>query len=156
MSDPQFSVPDNTLRLPLDEPPGRDMSDLQTQPDFIVGPPRPEPPICPPPEPPSQVSREELELALERARLVAEDCATILAPAIQAMHDGAWVSRRADEFSVELEQYARIAAEAGQGTVRVIERALEQHTDAVDPQLPVYLPQPDVELVECDGLIPEG
>jgi hypothetical protein len=136
-----------------------DPTDLQTQPDVVEWPPPDtdfrvpelEPPIVgdPPPPPPqpedNQVSREELELALERAKLVADDCATILQPAVQAMLDGAWVSRRADEFSLALEEHARIATVAGERPVHVIERALSQRIETGDPQLPdVFMPQPEV------------
>ncbi|NED96325.1 hypothetical protein G1H11_13505 [Phytoactinopolyspora alkaliphila] len=121
-------------------PPELDLHVPELEPPIVLDPPTP-------PEPPqdSQVSREELELALERAKLVAEDCATILQPAVQAMLDGAWVSRRADEFSLALEEHARMATSAGAHPVRVIEHALDQRLETGDPLQPgVFMPQPEV------------
>lgn len=104
-------------------------------PEYEIRPPEPpRVPECPP----GPGDREELELALERARLVADDCASILAPAVQAMQDGAWISRRADEFSLELDDNIRQATEAGQDVVQVIEEALNRQDGAGEP---VILPE---------------
>ncbi|AYY12232.1 hypothetical protein EF847_05430 [Actinobacteria bacterium YIM 96077] len=113
----------------------------------------PLPPDCKPPPPDSdEGSREELELALERARLVADDCASILKPAIQAMHDQAWVSQRADEFSLELEDHARKATEAGEETVQLIEDRLNRQDGSDNP---VVLPdEVNFDLPDETGFVP--
>lgn len=143
MPEPEFVAPVDRIRLPEEERPGTDYPEFYTQPDFAEVPPRPDGPIvCDPPRPDSDpVSREELELALERAKLVADDCAGILRPAIQAMKDGAWVSRRADEFSLELEEQARHAADAGQGKVEIIQNTLNSRFSGDDGGLVLHEPQ---------------
>lgn len=136
MPEPELEVRGARAWVLDTEQPETGHSDLVNQPDY-VGPDYlvPEPPDLrpperpdpPPPEPPGDVSREELEIALERAKLVADDCATILDPAIQAMKDGAWVSRAADEFSLALEGHARMAADAGERQVETIKEAFDRH-----------------------------
>lgn len=105
--------------------------DIETQPDYHIVPddqsqiPRPDnqPDGCFPMPP--VASRDELELALHRAQLVAEDCASVLDPAIRAMEEGAWVSSRADEFFTGLTTHSRLAGSIGQSCVDTIIEALE-------------------------------
>lgn len=164
MSEHEFRAPRAEVRLP--DAYGPDESDpnhldLRTQPDYVemerppnteVGnPPEFETPTCRLPLPPDlggQVSREELELALERAKLVADDCSSILQPAVQAMRDGAWVSSRADEFSLALDEHARIATAAAQRPVEIIENALSERGDSGD--FDIYLPTPEIPYPEVE------
>ncbi|WP_129668080.1 hypothetical protein [Phytoactinopolyspora endophytica] len=117
-------------RLNLDEP--------GTPPSDIPPPDLPSPDIVPPED--DSVSVEELELALERAKLVADDCAAILKPALQAMEDGAWVSRSGDEFSLALEDNARIATESAERVVEIIEAELERRRSTGDVEPKVFMP----------------
>ncbi|WP_298321743.1 hypothetical protein [Haloactinopolyspora sp.] len=72
-----------------------------------------------------QPSLEELEMALHRAQLVMEDMSALLEPALKAMEDGAWVSRRADEFSTGLTTHAGMAESAAQRCVDAIQEAID-------------------------------
>ncbi|TDD69243.1 hypothetical protein E1262_13020 [Jiangella aurantiaca] len=96
---------------------------LEVQPDIIA-----RPPTIPPPDPGTS-SREELEMALQRAQLVAEDCESLFAAAQRAMEDGAWVSRLADEFSNGLTVHARLAGSVAGSCVETIQTALDARGD---------------------------
>ncbi|NDL58940.1 hypothetical protein [Phytoactinopolyspora mesophila] len=153
MSDPHSQVPEIDVPVP-DSPPAWDDGTLPSH--GRISPPQFEIPESRPPDfpevPTDHVSREELEIALERARLVADDCASILKPAIQAMHDGAWVSRRGDQFSLELEDHARVAADSAAGTVQVIQNALDQligtEPDVDEPTDPFVIVDPEFQIPE--------
>jgi hypothetical protein len=154
VSDPHYQAPEIDVPVP-DRPPAWEGEHGTPPSHGYIEPPRFEPPICWPDDPKlptDHVSREELEIALERARLVADDCATILKPAIQAMHDGAWVSRRGDQFSLELDDHARVAADSAAATVQIIQNALDQLTgtdpDGDEPNDPMVLVEPDFQLPE--------
>lgn len=107
--------------------------ELQPAPDVITlpDPTRPEDGCFP-----TTATREELEMALRRAQLVADDCAALLDPAQRAMEDGAWVSRLADEFSTGLMTHARMAATIADGCVETIQTALD--TRGEDEPLEVH------------------
>jgi hypothetical protein len=110
--------------------PGYAPPEVSTQPDVDTAPdiialPGPQNPGPMPPDDPGTASREELEMALRRAQLVADDCASLLDPAQRAMEDGAWVSRLADEFSTGLTMHARLAGSIADGCVETIQTALD-------------------------------
>lgn len=107
------------LEVQPDRPDVSTQPDVDTAPDIIA---RPEPI---PPDDSGTASREELEMALRRAQLVADDCAALLEPAQRAMEDGAWVSRLADEFSTGLTMHARLAGTIADGCVETIQTALD-------------------------------
>jgi succinate dehydrogenase/fumarate reductase flavoprotein subunit len=111
---------------PLEVHPDRPGAD--TAPDIIALP-APEHPGPRPPDDAGTASREELEMALRRAQLVADDCASLLDPAQRAMEDGAWVSRLADEFSTGLTTHARLAGTVADGCVETIQTALDTRRD---------------------------
>lgn len=108
--------------------------------DIVALPERPGlPPPCPRPPDPGPVD-EELRIALERARLVADELESVLRPAAQALRDGAWVSRRADEFSLELDENARLCGTiAGRGVEAIEELARRGRPGGDDVEvLPAY------------------
>lgn len=116
-------VVDGFAPRPYETRPLEVQPDVDTAPDIIA---RPEPR---PPDDPGAASREELEMALRRAQLVADDCASLLEPAQRAMEDGAWVSRLADEFSTGLTMHARLAGTVADGCVETIQTALDTRGD---------------------------
>lgn len=127
-------LPDDRVRIPDD--------------DIAVLPDDPLPPIQVPeePVPPRQPlpDDDELRIALERARLIADDLRSILRPVAQTLRDGAWVSRRADEFSLELDDNARQLAAIGERGVEAIEELARRgrpEDDGLDI-LPHYPAQP--------------
>lgn len=101
--------PDVGLESPPDcgLPPGDDLPHFETLPGEVT--------VYPPPE------SDEIRIALERARQVAEDLRQVLQPAQQMMREGAWESRSADQFSLELEENARHCTMVGQRGVEAIE-----------------------------------
>lgn len=126
---PEFHTQPDHAEFQPDERP-----EFHTLPDYVETLPdeRPEldlPPIGPPIDCFPQPTREELEMALHRAQLVMEDASAVLAPAIKAMEDGAWVSRKADEFSTGLTTHAQLAATTAERCVEVIQEALDAHGD---------------------------
>ncbi|MBB5785540.1 hypothetical protein [Jiangella mangrovi] len=112
-----------------------DRPGVDTAPD-VVALPAPQNPGPRPPDDPGTASREELEMALRRAQLVADDCASLLDPAQRAMEEGAWVSRLADEFSTGLAAHARLAGGIADGCVDIIQTALD--TRGPDEPLEVH------------------
>ena len=104
--------------------------DFETLPDPVV---LPQPDVDIPDG--SLPSLEELEMALHRAQLVLEDLSTLFEPALRAMEDGAWVSRRADEFSGGLTSHAGLADSTGQRCVEAIQEAIDSRGggNPVDP-----------------------
>jgi hypothetical protein len=89
-----------------------------------------EPPVCPPGRPPIRPEEpapdEHLQIALERAKLIVADLESALRPAAQALRDGAWVSRRADEFSLELDDNIRQSGLIGERAVEAIEELVRR------------------------------
>lgn len=123
MTDPAHAVPDGFEPAPYETRPLAIQPDDGTTPDIVA-----RPPIIALPDPGTS-SREELEMALQRAQLVADDCESLLAPAQRAMEDGAWVSRLADEFSNELTVHARLAGSVAAACVETIQTALDSRGD---------------------------
>ncbi|WP_053207475.1 hypothetical protein [Jiangella muralis] len=123
MTDPAHVAPDGFQPLPYETRPLETQPDVGTTPDIIARPP------TIPPHDPGTSSREELEMALQRAQLVADDCESLFAPAQRAMEDGAWVSRLADEFFNELTVQARLAGSVAAAGVETIQTALDGRGD---------------------------
>lgn len=126
MTDPAHVVPDG-FQTPSFETQPIETQPLETQPDIIARPP------TLPYDPGS--SREELEMALQRAQLVADDCESLFAAAQRAMEDGAWVSRLADEFSTGLVVHARLAGSVAGSCVETIQAALDARGDDELPEV---------------------
>ena len=122
MTDSAHVVPDGFEPPPYETRPLQTQPDVENAPDVIT-----RPPIILPDYP--DASREELEMALQRAQLVAEDCESLFAAAQRAMEDGAWVSRLADEFSTALATHARLAGSVAESCVEVIQAALDSRGD---------------------------
>lgn len=129
---------------PVETRPLEIQPDYHTQPDEDVRPEYHTQPdaeiIADEPIPPHDfpiASREELEMALHRAQLVMDDCTTLLDPALQAMQDGAWVSRRGDEFSTALTTHSRLAGTVAESCVETIQVAIDGYTN---PELPEVRP----------------
>lgn len=127
-------LPDDRIRIPDD--------DIAVLPDD----PRPPDQVPEQPVPPRQPlpDDDELRIALERARLIADDLGSVLRPVVEALRDGAWVSRRADEFSLELDDNARQLAAIGERGVEAIEELAQRgrpEDDGLD-LLPHYPLQP--------------
>lgn len=128
-TDDLHTLPDfETLPDVHTQPDFETLPDVHTQPDFGTLPdcrlPTDLPDDCFP-----VASREELEMALHRAQLVLADCEAILEPAVQALMDGAWVSRMADEFYTGLTTYSRLTAGIGESCVETIQEALDVRGD---------------------------
>lgn len=101
---------------------------------------RPPPPSSQRPIPPAEPEpSEEIRIALERARLVVADLESVLGPAAQALRDGAWVSRSADDFSLELDGHARQCGVIGERAIEAIEElARRPKPDDGLETLPLY------------------
>ncbi|PSL06789.1 hypothetical protein CLV30_102177 [Haloactinopolyspora alba] len=133
-----------TPPVPEDQPDHVEFPDIHNQPDHVDLQPdyEVETPIGRPPilEPPvgcfPQPTREELEMALHRAQLVVDELSSLLDPALKAMEDGAWVSRRADEFSGGLTEHARQTGATAERCLDTIQEALDNHGDdnVVEPR----------------------
>lgn len=125
------SVPDDELvTLPGDLPPGQ-IPEIPT-------------PRHPLPD------DDELRIALERARMIADELSSVLRPVTQALHDGAWVSRRADEFSLELDDGIRHLATIGDRSVEAIE-ALAQQGRPGDGEFELLPHHPQVGSISAYG-----
>ncbi len=123
MTDPAHVVPDGFQTPSFETKPLEIQPDeVETGPDIIARPPIP-------PNDPGTSSREELEMALQRAQLVADDCESLLSAAQRAMEDGAWVSNRADEFSNALSVHSRMAGNVAGACVETIQAALDARGD---------------------------
>ncbi|NEE02791.1 hypothetical protein [Phytoactinopolyspora halotolerans] len=131
---PDMPGPDSPQDIPPPDLPSPEISTPDLSSPDLPAPSLPTPDLPHPED--DGVSLEELEFALERAKLVAEDCAAILKPALQAMADGAWVSRSGDEFSLALEDNARITTEAAERVVEIIEAELQRrrNTHGLEPK----------------------
>lgn len=123
MTDSAHVVPDGFQTPSVETKPLEIQPDFETGPDIVV-----RPPTIGPPDPGTS-SREELEMALHRAQLVADDCESLLSAAQRAMEDGAWVSRLADEFSNGLTMHARLAGSIAANCVETIQTALDARGD---------------------------
>ncbi|RIQ12438.1 hypothetical protein [Jiangella rhizosphaerae] len=123
MTDSAHVVPDGFQMPSVETRPLVTQPGVETAPDLIA-----RPPIVPLPDTGTS-SREELEMALQRAQLVADDCESLFSAAQRAMEDGAWVSRLADEFSNGLTVHARLAGSVAESCVETIQAALDARGD---------------------------
>ncbi|WP_116952525.1 hypothetical protein [Jiangella endophytica] len=119
MTDSAHVVPDGFQTPSFETRPLETQPGVENAPDIIA-----RPPTCPPHDPGTS-SREELEMALQRAQLVADDCESLFSAAQRAMEDGAWVSSLADQFSGGLATHARLAGSVAESCVEVIQAALD-------------------------------